>query len=247
MKIPMNEKKLNFWFSVFIVLGMTVMISIATFKGYGGAGDKTLFLLSAVASILGGLSCVLSSNGLIINFLFGLINVIIYGTTCLVTGKYGIAALTLLYQLPMQVVGIFQWKKLGHSQERGVNARRLTAGRRWTIAGVFIISSAILYFILLRFDTTGETGFIKYLVLTDALVVMCNVFGQFLMSMAYMEQWLFWIGVNVFTLAMWKVDKGSVGSSYAQIYIFKYMFYLLNSLNGLRIWLKLSRGNGLEN
>ncbi len=41
---------------------------------------------------------------------------------------------------------------------------------------------------------------------------------------------------------MWSVTlSNDPGSSYAIIYIIKYSFYLLNSLNGLRNWLILSR------
>ena len=78
--------------------------------------------------------------------------------------------------------------------------------------------------------------------LTDALSMMCNVLGQWLLSTAYMEQWIFWIGVNVASVAMWVLTlRQSPDSSYALIYVVKYSFYLLNSLNGLRIWMALSQ------
>ena len=55
-----------------------------------------------------------------------------------------------------------------------------------------------------------------------------------------MEQWIFWIGVNITSILMWAFAlKG--GGDYAVIYLVKYSFYLLNSLNGLRIWIRLSR------
>ena len=83
---------------------------------------------------------------------------------------------------------------------------------------------------------------VRWLVLTDALSMMCNVLGQWLLSTAYMEQWIFWIGVNVASVAMWVLTlRQSPDSSYALIYVVKYSFYLLNSLNGLRIWMALSR------
>jgi len=70
---------------------------------------------------------------------------------------------------------------------------------------------------------------------------MCNILGQLLMSMAYMEQWIFWIGVNITSVLMWVSTLHGASDSFALIYIIKYSFYLLNSLNGLRIWLRLSR------
>ena len=57
------------------------------------------------------------------------------------------------------------------------------------------------------------------------------------MSTAYMEQWIFWLAVNVTSIGMWLFSD----KSFASVYIVKYSFYLINALNGLRIWLKLSR------
>ncbi|HBH08241.1 MAG TPA: hypothetical protein DDX40_02410, partial [Rikenellaceae bacterium] len=55
-------------------------------------------------------------------------------------------------------------------------------------------------------------------------------------------QWYIWILVNVSSISLWTVAVMSgVGSGNAAVMLIKYIFYLLNSLNGLRIWLSLSR------
>ena len=142
----------------------------------------------------------------------------------------------------MQAVGFVQWKKRGAGEHARVRARRLD-GRGWLIAGsIFLAGSVAAYFILSALDKTEAVGVVRWLVLTDALSMMCNVLGQWLLSTAYMEQWIFWIGVNVASVAMWVLTlRQSPDSSYALIYVVKYSFYLLNSLNGLRIWMALSR------
>jgi len=72
--------------------------------------------------------------------------------------------------------------------------------------------------------------------------MMCNILGQYLLSTAYMDQWFFWIAVNVSTILMWVLTlRQAPDTAFAHIYIVKYSFYLVNSLNGLRIWLNLSR------
>ena len=123
-----------------------------------------------------------------------------------------------------------------------MHARRLD-GRGWLIAGaVFLAGLVAAYFILCALDKTEAAGVIRVLVLMDALSMMCNILGQWLLSTAYMEQWIFWIGVNIASVAMWVLTlRQSPDSSYALIYVVKYSFYLLNSLNGLRIWIALSR------
>ena len=60
------------------------------------------------------------------------------------------------------------------------------------------------------------------------------------MSAAYMEQWIFWIGVNIFSIILWTNSYRQSADSFTLVYIIKYCFYLLNCCNGLRIWLRLS-------
>ena len=69
-----------------------------------------------------------------------------------------------------------------------------------------------------------------------------NIAGQVLMSRAFMEQWYIWILVNVSSISLWAVAVMSgARPGNAAVMLIKYIFYLLNSLNGLRIWLNLSR------
>ncbi|MBO6238591.1 MAG: nicotinamide mononucleotide transporter, partial [Bacteroidales bacterium] len=123
-----------------------------------------------------------------------------------------------------------------------VRARRLDS-RGWLLYGsVFLVGLVIAYFVLAALDKTAAAEAVRWLVLLDAFSMMCNILGQWLMSTAYIEQWIFWIGVNIASVAMWVLTlRQSPDSSYALIYVVKYAFYLLNSLNGLRIWLDLSR------
>ena len=230
-------KSFDKWFNVFILAGMSVALILATaLKFESASGGRWMLLVSAFGSLMGVLATVASANGRIITFLFGLLDVSIYGVMCFIGQKYGNALLHFLYFVPMQFVGFIQWRKRGESEEKKVNARRLSARLRlWCGAGLVLGSSAV--FVALRLSgAPGDTA------IYDAISVVCNVIGQLLMSTAYMEQWYFWIGVNISSIVMWSITlAGDPGSSYALIYIIKYSFYLINSFNGLRIWLKTSR------
>ena len=239
----MTEKTFNKYFNAFVVIGMAVVTVLVTaIKFRSAENGQWMLLISAFGSLMGVLCTVLSANGKILTFLFGLIDVSIYGAMCLVGARYGNAALHLLYFLPMQFVGFFQWKKRGAKADNEVKARRLS-GKQWMLyGGLFLAGLVIAYFVLLAMDKTEAAGVVKWLVLMDAFSMMCNLIGQFLLSTAYMDQWFFWIGVNVSTIIMWVLTlRQDPSSAYATIYIVKYSFYLLNSFNGLRIWLNLSR------
>ena len=143
----------------------------------------------------------------------------------------------------MQFIGYYQWRRRGAHASEKVQPRRLTPHQRWLLSGLFILATGVTYLILARFDRSTAEGFLKMAVLFDAIPLVCNVLGQFLMSTAYMEQWILWLAVNVSSIAMWTISirDGSADTGYATVYIIKYTFYLINAVNGLRIWLRLSR------
>ena len=238
-----NDKTFNKWFSLFILIGMAVVTVVVTAIKFKDADSgKAMLLISAFGSLMGVLCTVLAANGRILTFLFGILDVSIYGVMCLIGTRYGNAALHLLYFLPMQFVGYFQWRKRGAEEKAKVQARRLT-GKQWLLYGaVFLAGLVAAYFILAALDKKEAAGVIKWVAMADAFSMMCNILGQYLLSTAYMEQWYFWILVNVSTIIMWVLTiRQEPDSAFASIYIVKYSFYLLNSLNGLRIWYNLSR------
>ena len=239
----MTEKTFNKYFNAFVLIGMAVVTVLVTaIKFRDAENGQWLLLISAIGSLTGVLSTVLSANGRILTFLFGLIDVSIYGAMCLAGARYGNAALHLLYFLPMQFVGFFQWRKRGADASKKVRARRLS-GKQWLLyGGIFLVGLVIAYFVLAAMDKTEAAGVVKWLVFMDAFSMMCNLVGQYLMSTAYMDQWFFWIGVNISTIIMWVLTlRQDPSSAYAAIYLVKYSFYLVNSFNGLRIWYNLSR------
>ena len=242
----MTEKTFNKWFNTFILVGMAVVTVVVTALKFRDAeGGRTLLVVSAVGSLMGVLCTVCAANGRILTFLFGIIDVSIYGVVCLVGSKpplYGNAALHLLYFLPMQFVGYFQWQKRKSEQHVKVKARRLD-GKQWLLyASIFLAGLIAAYFILAAVGRKDGQEVVKMLVFLDAFSMMCNIIGQYLLSTAYMEQWIFWIGVNVSTILLMALKQRlDPDAAFASIYIVKYSFYLLNAINGLRIWIGLSR------
>lgn len=240
-----NEEKFNKWFGLFIMVGMSIAVCFVTIMKLGQTHDGTaLLLLSAFASLMGVVGTVTSAVGKVYTYFFSFFDVLIYGIICIINWKNGGAGLGngllhLVYFVPMQFVGFFQWKKRETSGGT-VQPRRLTSVQRWISVAVFGLLSIVVYLVLAKFDRSSADSFIKTAVVLDTLPVVCNIIGQFLMSTAYMEQWVFWIAVNVASIVMWTSSYRHTGDSFTLIYIIKYWFYLFNCCNGLRIWIKLS-------
>jgi len=242
-----NEAGFNRIFNLFVFVGMAVAITIITSIKLGqGETGKTTLIIAAIGSMMGVLSVLCSANAHILTFLFGTIDVSIYGIMCFINwhdggAGLGNALIHVLYFLPMQFVGFFQWKKRKDNSGSTVKARRLTQKQRWFYGLGFVVSTIVVYILLLIFDRNSAEGFIRIAILMDAAAMVCNILGQFLLSTAYMEQWIFWIGVNISTVIMWVVTMKNGSDMYSIVYTIKYSFYLINSFNGLRIWINRSR------
>ena len=248
-----KANRLNLAFNVFLVVGMVLAVTVTTIFKLRQPEVKTfMLLLAAFGSVMGVVTTVMSANGNILAFIFGFIDVLIGTIVYLDNGIMGNFALHAFYFLPMQFIGFWQWSKRGAKVRSGddgsrLKARRLT-GRQWAwLAAGILIGVAALYLILLYVDgaklAAGKIDSVdKPKILLDAVVMILNIAGQVLMSLAFMEQWYIWILVNVSSISLWTVAVMSgVGSGNAAVMLIKYIFYLLNSLNGLRIWLSLSR------
>ena len=242
----MTDKKFNKWFSTILMALMVVVIVIITAFKMGQPDARVVMLLiAALGSVMGVAATVLSANGIIWTFIFGILDVIF---CCIVAADnqiWGTFSLHLFYFLPMQFVGIWQWRKRGAvGAKTEVKARRFTP-KQWGITVASVLAGlALVYFILLqiRLHTSAGEPFDRSQVFFDAAVTTFNIAGQILMSLAFYEQWYLWILVNISSIFLWGGTMvSSAASSYTVVMFIKYCFYLVNSLNGLRIWYNLSK------
>ncbi len=249
-----KENKFNLAFNLFLVIGMLIAVTFTTiFKLQGTEQNAFMLILAAFGSFMGVINIVMSANGNILTFVFGFIDVLIGTIIYLNNGIMGNFALHAFYFIPMQFVGFWQWHKRGatiktsEGEARKVQARRLSL-RQWAyVAAGVVVGSVLMYFILLFIDQSKLEGgrlasLDKSKVLLDAIVMTLNIAGQVLMSLAYMEQWFIWVLVNVSSISLWSVAfMADPASGNALVMLIKYIFYFINSLNGLRIWISLSK------
>ncbi len=254
-----TDTKFNKFFNIFILVGMATAVAVVNiFKLQDPEVQVVKQIVIALGALMGVVNTVLSANGNIWTFLFGVIDVGICAYANADSGNMGQFLQHLLYFLPMQFVGFWQWRKRGADtrkdeggKTRRVKARRLTA-KQWAIAAASVVAgTAAAYGILYWIDLTQfNAGRIEVIdrgkIFLDAFVVVLNIAGQVLMSFAYADQWYLWNLVNIFSIMLW-VNRlmSPSASTYTVVMVIKYSFYLLNSINGLRIWLALSKEDAL--
>ena len=219
------------WFLIVGVIVTNIIYSVLT---------GTLDVLGSLAGITGVLCVVLVAKGSIWNYAFGLVNVSLYAWISYKAALYGDAGLNALYYLPMQFIGWWQWRKRGaamsESEAAGdsvqVQARRLYWSQRLFLAlGCLVAVTAVGYLL----EYLGDPQPFK-----DSATTVLSIVAQALMALAFMEQWVLWIITNVISVVMWGVCVVR-GEAHAGVMVIMWGFYLLNSINGFRVWLKLSR------
>ena len=230
----MNNKVLSLydWFLIAGVIASNVIYSLLS-----GNVD----IVGSIAGIAGVLCVVLVAKGNIWNYLFGIVNVSMYAYISYKASLYGDAALNALYYVPMQFIGWWQWRKRGAAvseAEAGgagvqVKARRFTWHQRAILAlgcaaGVIAVGYVLKHF--------GDPQPFK-----DSATTVLSIVAQALMALAFMEQWALWIITNVVSVVMWVICVVR-GEAHAMVMVIMWVFYLLNSINGFRVWYRLSAG-----
>ena len=231
--MAMKERILSLydWFLIVGVIASNLIYSLLS-----GNVD----IVGSVAGIAGVLCVVLVAKGSIWNYLFGIVNVSMYAYISYKASLYGDAVLNAFYYVPMQFIGWWQWRRRGaamNEAEAGgngvqVKARRFTWKQRAMLAAGCTVAVLAVGFILKHF---GDPQPFK-----DSTTTVLSIVAQALMALAFMEQWALWIITNVVSVVMWCICV-TRGEAHAGVMVIMWVFYLLNSINGLRVWLKLSR------
>ena len=237
----MNDKLFNSIFNAFLLVGMTACVTVACILNLGKPDARVaLTILSAAGALMGVISVVLSANGNILTFVFGLVDVLIYSYTLLDQNVPMTLGLHLLYFLPMEFIGFYGWRKRGATATKAVKARRLTP-KGWlnTVILFVMVYGAVLAVAWLIARYQGNVAWAK--MAFDSAVTTANIVALVLMTKAYMDQWYLWTLVNITSIVLWIIVLGSgEGSEYTVVQLIKYSFYLLNGLNAIRIWMRLS-------
>jgi nicotinamide mononucleotide transporter len=229
----MNSKVLSLY-DWFLIAG--VIASNIIYSALSGNVD----IVGSVAGIAGVLCVVLVAKGSIWNYLFGIINVSMYAYISYKASLYGDAALNAVYYVPMQFIGWWQWRKRGAAMsdaeagESGVQvkARRFTWNQRIMLALGCAAGVVAVGYVLKHF---GDPQPFK-----DSATTVLSIVAQALMALAFMEQWALWIITNIISVVMWCICVAR-GEAHAAVMVIMWTFYLLNSLNGFRVWMNLSR------
>lgn len=188
-------------------------------------GDSKIALISAVCGIS---YTILAGKGKISCFLFGLMGTMCYVYIAFKNHLYGNVLLYAFYYFPMQVLGIFRWKKHLQKETGDIIKTTLTTRER-LFYGIFaVLLSAVVFFVL---KATGDAA-----PLMDSVTTVFSIGGLLLTVKRCIEQWYFWLVVNALSTIMW-IEAYFNGSNCLAT-VFMWGTYLILTFYFLYTWHK---------
>ena len=212
---------------VIIILTVGSAIAYSLIKGQ-------FELLGTVALMMGVTGTVLSAKRSIWNFLFGAVNVSLYAIIAYKTSNYGQAGLNALYYLPMQFIGYWAWShRKADGEKAKVKSRSMTTAQMLLAVVGTALGTLVLWYVLSHYTNASQP-------LKDGFVTTVFIVGQILMTLAFWQQWFFWLAGNILNVVLWAVVMAE-GEMLGGLMLIKYSMYTINSINGILIWRNSSK------
>ena len=223
-------KELNLW-DLFLIFGFILTsLAVSLVTGQFSA-------LSFIGGTLSILCVIFGAKGSMINFLFGFLGSLILGFIMFKSGIYAMAAFYILYNVPMQFIGWRKWTKLRLKPQSGtVRTQWMSWPQRLLMTVSTVLLIAGFYFILSRYTDDVQP-------LSDSAAVSVAIVTQFVLVFAFIEQWFLWIAMDIVMGIVW-IISWKAGTPHAAIQFVLEMFYLINALRGVFLWIRLEKSNG---
>lgn len=154
--------------------------------------DDKIALISAICGIS---YTILAGKGKISCYFFGLCGTLCYSFISFKNAIYGNLVLYMMYYFPMQILGIFKWKKHLKKDSQEIVKTCLTPKDRILYLLISVTGSLIAYFVLKYFN--DQSPFI------DSVTSIFSVVGLILTVKRCIEQWYVWFIVNGLSVIMW--------------------------------------------
>lgn len=184
------KKELHGWKN-FEILGLTLVFAVILYNAII-LHDNPAAIINAVCGIL---YTIIAGKGKISCYIFGLLGSGGYIWLAFHNALWGNMLLSLCYYIPMQIIGIFKWKKHLKPDTGEIKKRRLNLKERLIITLISILGCVITSFILYNFNDKSP--------IIDGITTFLSIVGMYLTVKRAIEQWMIWAIVNGLSLLMW--------------------------------------------
>lgn len=201
-----------------LVILLIILISIYL-------NDSKIALVSAICGIS---YTILAGKGKISCYLFGLSGTMCYAYLSFKNALYGNLILYSCYYFPMQILGIFQWKKHLNKKSKEIIKTMLSLKLRLIFLCLGIVSAFVLSLILKLYGDPSP-----YI---DGITTVFSIIGLLFTVKRLIEQWYVWTIVNGISVIMWIQAYQHGSNCFATILM--WCVYFVLGLYFLLLWQK---------
>ena len=184
------NKELNGWKKQEIIFLSLVLLFILISSHL--VKDTPIAVMSAICGIM---YTIIAGKGKISCYFFGLAGSWCYVWLSLSNALWGNMLLYLCYYIPMQVLGIFRWKKHLHNDTNEIIKIKLNTKQRIILLLIGIVGSVLTSGILYFCHDKSPVA--------DGITTFLSILGMYLTVRRAIEQWVVWFIVNGISVLMW--------------------------------------------
>ena len=184
------KKELNGWKKIEII-GLFTVLTLILINAII-VKDNPIAVISAFCGIL---YTIIAGKGKISCYFFGLSGSWCYVWLSFLNSLWGNMLLYLCYYIPMQILGIFKWKKHLKKDTKEIVKTRLSNKNRITLLFIGVLGSIITSIILHSCHDKSP--------IADGITTFLSVLGMYLTVRRAIEQWVVWMIVNGISALMW--------------------------------------------
>jgi len=152
-------------------------------------------VISVISAVCGILYTVIAGKGKISCYLFGLMGSGFYSYLSFKSALYGSVCLYMFYYIPMQILGVFQWKRHLSKKTNEIERVQLHKKELFNVVLVSVLLS-IVAIVILKYFKDGCC----YI---DGITTVLSLVGMYLTVKRCIEQWIVWTIVNGLSILMW--------------------------------------------
>ena len=225
------------WYEWIMII---VMVAIAGWKVVESVLNLTptadpnwLAIVNFISGICGIICIFFCAKASVSNYVFGLVNTIVYVLFLIHDRIYGTLALELLVYLPLNIFGWIVWARNRDKQDTEKTlSRKLTWWQDILSVIAVGFTGVICYFGLSKLG-----GAVPWL---DAYIVAIGVVASMLQLFRFREQYIWWTVSNIVAVTMYIIN-------FDPVYLTKKSIYFIMGIIGLYNWWKLQKERNAEN
>lgn len=218
-----------------------------------GEGGYALSWIEAIGTVFGLLCIWCASREKIINYLFGLINVTLFGAIFFQIQLYASLLLQVFF-FAANVYGWYAWSRQNDSNEAVLKVRWLSRRQTLALSAVSIVAillmtsfidpvfSMLTYITLAVLEAAGvqvETYGLQpdAFPFWDSTILVLSIVAMVLMTRKYVENWLLWVFIDVISVVIYAVQG---------VYAMSLEYILLTTIAimGAHNWIHSAKRNG---